>query len=100
MTRTTTGCRALTSTSRSGGTRKARLTETLAICRSLELARAVFAAAIAEKPMIRSRMWVVRRRALSISSIRLQISLYERGDGGFDEVSADLLCSGWRVALR
>jgi hypothetical protein len=74
--------------------------ETLAICRSLALARAVFAAAIAEKPMIRSRMRVVRRRALSISSIRLQISLYERGDGGFDEVSADLLCSGWRVALR
>jgi hypothetical protein len=39
--------------------------ETLAICRSPELARAVFAAAIAEKPggrfMIRSRTRVVQR---------------------------------------
>jgi hypothetical protein len=39
--------------------------ETLAICRSLELARAVFAAAVAEKPasrfMIRSRTRVVQR---------------------------------------
>jgi hypothetical protein len=39
--------------------------ETLAICRSLELARAAFAAAIAEKPagrfMIRSRTRVVQR---------------------------------------
>jgi hypothetical protein len=39
--------------------------ETLAICRSLALARAVFAAAIGEKPagrfMIRSRMRVVKR---------------------------------------
>jgi hypothetical protein len=31
--------------------------ETLAICRALELTRAVFAAAIAEKPMIRSRIY-------------------------------------------
>jgi hypothetical protein len=39
--------------------------ETLAICCTLELARAVFAAAIAEKPasrfMIRSRTRVVKR---------------------------------------
>jgi hypothetical protein len=39
--------------------------ETLAICRSLELARAAFAAAIAEKPasrfMIRHRIRVVKR---------------------------------------
>jgi hypothetical protein len=39
--------------------------ETLAICRSLELARAAFKAALAEKPagrfMIRSRMRVVQR---------------------------------------
>ena len=39
--------------------------ETLAICRSLELARAVLAAAVAEKPagrlMIRSRKRVVQR---------------------------------------
>jgi hypothetical protein len=39
--------------------------ETLAICRSLEHARAVFAAAVAEKPaarfMIRSRTRVVQR---------------------------------------
>jgi hypothetical protein len=39
--------------------------ETLAICRSLELARAMFAAAVAEKPagrfMIRNRTRVVRR---------------------------------------
>jgi hypothetical protein len=42
-----------------------RTYETLAICRSLELARAAFAAAIAEKPagrfMIRSRTRVVQR---------------------------------------
>jgi hypothetical protein len=40
--------------------------ETLAICRSLALAHAAFAAAVAEKPagrfMIRSRIRVVRRR--------------------------------------
>jgi hypothetical protein len=39
--------------------------ETLAICRTLELARAVFAAAIAERPasrfMIRNRIRVVKR---------------------------------------
>jgi hypothetical protein len=39
--------------------------ETLAICRSLEPARAVFAAAVAEKPtgrfMIRARIRVVKR---------------------------------------
>jgi hypothetical protein len=39
--------------------------ETLAICRSLDLARAAFAAAIAEKPagrfMIRNRIRVVKR---------------------------------------
>jgi hypothetical protein len=39
--------------------------ETLAICRSLELARAAFAAAVAEKPaarfMIRNRIRVVKR---------------------------------------
>jgi hypothetical protein len=39
--------------------------ETLAICRSLELARAAFVAAIAEKPsarfMIRHRIRVVKR---------------------------------------
>jgi hypothetical protein len=44
---------------------KAQTYETLAICRSLELARAVFAVAIAEKPagrfMIRSRTRVVKR---------------------------------------
>jgi hypothetical protein len=42
------------------------LGETLAICRSLELARAVFAAAIAEKLagrfMIRHRIRIVQRR--------------------------------------
>jgi hypothetical protein len=40
--------------------------ETLAICRTLELARAAFAAAIAEKPagrfMIRQRTRVVKRQ--------------------------------------
>jgi hypothetical protein len=39
--------------------------ETLTICRSLELARAAFAAAVAEKPaarfMIRNRIRVVKR---------------------------------------
>jgi hypothetical protein len=39
--------------------------ETLAICRSLELARAAFAAAVAEKPasrfMIRYRIRIVKR---------------------------------------
>jgi hypothetical protein len=45
---------------------KGQTYETLPICRSLELARAAFAIAVAEKPsgpfMIRSRTWVVKRR--------------------------------------
>jgi hypothetical protein len=55
----TTGCRALISSA------KGQTYETQAICRTLALARAAFAAAIAEKPagrfMIRSHTRVVKR---------------------------------------
>jgi hypothetical protein len=58
--RKTTGCPASTSTWSADG----QTYETLAICRTLGLARAAFAAAIAEKPdsrfMIRNRIRVVR----------------------------------------